>query len=219
MLNVGVRPGAVCSRGRGRPKRKSTRLICPAPMPTLFSKLLPLDLDRNVADPRRDGAPIRAIREVMKDPWLYWGALTVAYVGVAAFNVSLLSVEIRSAIVLPISIVESVAAAAILIRSAFDSRFRSGFATATRQIIAFRRRTPWRNQFFDPYWGMFSPYWGPKPIRLLQLLVLFELLGAIVFLGRGWGDLVYLLFAAFFVSSLLESLYVGLNTEPDDSRW
>ncbi len=188
-------------------------------MRTLFSKLLPLDLDRNAADPRRDGAPIRTVRELMKDHWLYWGALGVVYGGVAAFNVSLLFSEIRGLIALPISITEIGAAVVLFMRAVFDSRFRSGFNTAQRQFIAFQRRTPWWRQFFDPYWGLFTPYWGPKPYRLIQTLALFEMLGAVALMGRGSGDLVFLLFATFFVSTQLGLLYVGLNTEPDKGLW
>ena len=185
----------------------------------MFSKLFPLDLDRNAADPRRGGAPLRTIREVLKDHWLYWGALGVVYIGVAAFNTSLLSGEIRGVIALPVSIIEVVAAVVLFVRAVFDSRFRSGFDTAQRQIIAFQRRTPWRRQFFDPYWGLFSPYWGPKPYRLIQGLAFFEMPASVVFLGRGSGDLVFLLFATFFVSTQLGLLYAGLNTEPDKGLW
>jgi hypothetical protein len=188
-------------------------------MRTLFSKLLPLDLDRNAADPRRDGAPIRTVRKLMKDHWLYWTALAVVYVGVAVVTTSVFSNVVREMLVPPLSRVEVVAVAVVFLRFAFDSRFRSALDTVLRQHIAFQRRTPWRRQFFDPYWGVFSPYWGPKPYRVINVGATSEMVCAVVLASKGWGDLVFLAFATGFLSMMLGWLYVGLNTEPDNGLW
>jgi hypothetical protein len=180
--------------------------------------VLPLDLGRNATDPRRAGAPIRAVRELMKDAWIYWTALAIAYFGMAVASLSLVSEHVRDELVLALSAVETVTVALLFFRCMFDSRFRSGFATANRQIIANQRRTKGL-RLFDPYWGMFSPYNGPLLCRAISPLLLVETLLVASLGGKGWGDIVYLLFTCFFVVTELVLLYVGLNTEPDNGLW
>jgi hypothetical protein len=189
----------------------------------LFQKIsdfvLPLDLDRNSEDPRRGGAPIRAVRQLMKDAWVYWTALAIAYLGAGAASASLASEQIRNEIALVACVVETLTAALLFFRCIFDARFRSGFATAHRQIIANQRRTRGQRRIFDPYWGMFSPYNGPLPSRIASPMLLIAFLLVAWFGGKGWGDIVYLLFASFFVAGELVMLFVGLNTEPDSGLW
>jgi hypothetical protein len=185
----------------------------------MLSKLFPLYPDRNAADPRRDGAPIRTVRELMKDHWLYWAALAIVYAGVAVLTISVFSSVVRETLVPLLSRIEVVGIAFVFVRSAFDSRFRNSLDTVLRQHIAFQRRTPWRRQFFDAYWGVFSPYWGPRAYRLINVAATGEMLCAVLLASKGRMDLVFLAFATGFLSIALGLLYVGLNTEPDSGLW
>lgn len=180
--------------------------------------VLPLDLSRNAKDPRRAGAPIRGVRELMKDAWFFWVALFMAYLGAAVASISLFSGQVRIDAVFAISTVETVTAGLLFLRCAFDSRFRLGFATANRQIVGNQRQTK-GFRLFDPYWGVLSPYNGPLPCRAITPLLLIETLLVAWLGGNGWGDIVYLLFASLFVAMELVLLYIGLNTEPDDVLW
>ena len=188
------------------------------PLEKLSELVLPLDLDRNATDPRRGGAPIRAVRELMKDAWLFWTALFVAYIGAVVASIGLFSELVRNEAVFVVSTVETVTAALLFLRCSFDSRFRLGFATANRQIIANQRRTK-GSRVFDPYWGIFSPYDGPLPCRMIIPPLVIATLLVAWFGGNGSGDIVYLLVASLFVAGELEFLYIGLNTEPDHGLW
>jgi len=117
--------------------------------------VLPLDLSRNATDPRRAGAPIRAVRELMKDGWFFWVALFMAYLGAAVASISLFSLQVRIGAVSTISTVETVTAALLFFRCTFDSRFRLGFATANCQIVANQRQTKGL-RLFDPYGNAFA---------------------------------------------------------------